>query len=533
MVQQRAAKTRSRTALSFLFAFLSLLLFINQIAILKQLKSDNNDEKDFALRLEGMHGNKQEQEKEERSKKTKAKGKPSGPPDGYFNHFPVYYQDFKEGFHSNAHCIGDNFGEEAWKFRSCHFQNLCFDTEDREFVMFTSPEQHKLEEALEKPQSDTFWTASSKNTSVSVGGMNPKWNDEHKLLKWYPTLRDANDDLKSQGGYFMLQTDKVLIPWHSMAGHNPGHLVWDDFLPLYKLITAFDLIDKDMVLIRYDLTLAMWAGCQRQWEKCRPILKKFLPLLGTHLNMTSSQNDTSLELVVDGEQLSRKSKYVCAPNGAAGLGYLTDHFKSYHGWHPDDYKMALNTGRGGQMYQFRNWMVDNVYEEKRDERKISKAPYRIIISSSSSNKGPRNVSFNHLATNIRNRLGHKYELDIKEVVLNTMSIKEQVQLTADAAIFISMCGGGAVTSMFLPKGASLLLYYTAAGHGRHPNTPARLDWDLLNNIGYIRVHWLPKPRQMFLKPIVGQNENGNDDLDFVLNLLDHELDIISHFDDYK
>eukprot|EP00957_Ditylum_brightwellii_P005955 451348-Ditylum_brightwellii.AAC.1 len=81
-----------------------------------------------------------------------------------------------------------------------------------------------------------------KSTTVSIGGMNPKWNDDHKLLKWYSTLYNFNNDLKSQGGYYMLQTDKVLIPWHSMAGHNSGHLIWDDFLLLYKVMTAFDCL---------------------------------------------------------------------------------------------------------------------------------------------------------------------------------------------------------------------------------------------------------------------------------------------------
>eukprot|EP00580_Thalassiosira_gravida_P019743 CAMPEP_0201673100 /NCGR_PEP_ID=MMETSP0494-20130426/33843_1 /ASSEMBLY_ACC=CAM_ASM_000839 /TAXON_ID=420259 /ORGANISM="Thalassiosira gravida, Strain GMp14c1" /LENGTH=165 /DNA_ID=CAMNT_0048154927 /DNA_START=187 /DNA_END=680 /DNA_ORIENTATION=+ len=95
-------------------------------------------------------------------------------PDGYFNNLPVYYKKFNEQFHSNAHCIGENFvdskerkSNSAWKYRSCKFQNLCFDTVDEEFVLFLSEEQKALENALMKVSGRShqhqhqFWPASS------------------------------------------------------------------------------------------------------------------------------------------------------------------------------------------------------------------------------------------------------------------------------------------------------------------------------------------------------------------------------------
>lgn len=256
------------------------------------------------------------------------KGEPSGPSDGTFNSFPIYHKKYTQGFHSNSHCIGENFRQDAWKYRSCQFQNLCFDTSSMKFVMFASQEQYELEKALKHEHLTDFSPASSMNTTLSVGAINPKWGKEHALLEWYPELRPVEEIVNS--GYYQLQTDKVLIPWHSMAGFNPGHLVWDDFLPLFTLLTSFDLLQKELVLIRYDLTLAQWASCQRQYTKCAPILKKFLPLIGTQLDKTTNQNETAL--VLKGEQ---KSKYVCAPNGAAGLGMLSDHGLKLHGWSPN------------------------------------------------------------------------------------------------------------------------------------------------------------------------------------------------------
>jgi len=316
-----------------------------------------------------------------------------------------------------------------------------------------------------------------------------------------------------------------LIPYHSMAGFNPGHLVWDDFLPLHTLLTAFGLIQKEIVLIRYDLTLAMWASCQRQWRKCMPIINKFYPLIGTELSRTTTQNDTSLDIAS-----IQKSKYVCSQNGAAGLGMLSDHGTKLHGWHPSDYEYSVNIGRGGSLYQFRNWMMDNI-GVPRQTRKIHSSPYRIVISQGSSNSPNRNASFDQHIKLLREVVGKKYELDIHVVKLSAMKLKDQLELVAGAAIFITMCGGGAVTSMFLPKGASLFAYFHESdGIG---GTPARLDWDILNNLGYLRVHWLPRPR------FGGKTKRGivmpgprESDFEAFVKLVEHELDVISHTNDY-
>ena len=114
------------------------------------------------------------------------------------------------------------------------------------------------------------------------------------------------------------------------------------------------------------------------------------------------------------------------------------------------------------------------------------------------------------------------------VRLYKLSIEEQVQLTAEASIFISVCGGGAVTAMFLPKGASLLLYFNENPSViRRHDTPARLDWDLLNNIGYIRVHLLSRPKSKFSDAEPADHQSQVD-LEAFVRLVDHELDIISH-----
>ena len=85
-------------------------------------------------------------------------------------------------------------------------------------------------------------------------------------------------------------------------------------------------------------------------------------------------------------------------------------------------------------------------------------------------------------------------VEVTTVVLKDMSLHEQVQLATETNIFISGCGGGAVTATFLPKGATAIIFFNEVG-GRRQNKdtglPARLDWDLFNHLSYIRVLWFP------------------------------------------
>lgn len=182
-------------------------------------------------------------------------------------------------------------------------------------------------------------------------------------------------------------------------------------------------------------------------------------------------------------------------------------------------------------------MIDHLFDGNLPNEKISKEPYRIVFSNLSSGKAHRAVDFTKHSQLLERRLGSKYNLDIRLVRLMNMSLKDQVELTASASIFITTCGGGAVTSMFLPKGASVLLYFSDYKISDKPwvtDTEAKLDWDLLNNIGYLRAHWLPRAKSKF-NPSSGEPslKQSEIDLDALVKLVDSELDIISHLDDYE
>ena len=78
-----------------------------------------------------------------------------------------------------------------------------------------------------------------------------------------------------------------------------------------------------------------------------------------------------------------------------------------------------------------------------------------------------------------------------------------------------------MTATFLPRGSTLIMFYNPTGGidfstlGSLPNQPARLDWDLLNNAGHVRVHWLP---------IAGMNDAAS--LALLKELILHETHLI-------
>jgi len=95
-------------------------------------------------------------------------------------------------------------------------------------------------------------------------------------------------------------------------------------------------------------------------------------------------------------------------------------------------------------------------------------------------------------------------------------------LVTDAAMYVTGCGGGAVTATFLPRGASLLVFYSERGgveNNKASGKPARLDWDYFNNMAYTKVHWIPTPSTLFRRPF-------QDDLNLFMELVRHDLSLL-------
>jgi hypothetical protein len=421
----------------------------------------------------------------------------SGPPDGTFNGYPVYYRNVSAVSYTKPttllNCVGENFQPDSWKHRSCHFQFFCFNVTNRKFQIYEREEDRMvLPWSQQVPLMDLSESLLSNSTvGVSLGGINLKWLKGIQRLQWFPqVLQEPPTE------FYALPEKVVMIPFHSLGGHNPGHAVWDDFLPMFTLMQIFLLStdSHEILALRYHLEHGegLWASCEasEKVEACQRLQEKFWPLLNNHSHPRTQQN---VQFQVDGFQ---KTDLICAKQGLAGMGDLTDHgTQKVHGWQPEDYQITHNHGRGGLFWKFRTFCLNNLGVST-SSNALRQAPFRIVISVQSSSSKARSFDFTEQHKYLTQALGDEgVDVDVSTVILKDLSLKEQVQLASETSIFISGCGGGAVTATFLPRGAAAIIYYSEAGGQKHnaaTGLPARLDWDLFNHLSYLHVHWFPR-----------------------------------------
>ena len=244
------------------------------------------------------------------------------------------------------------------------------------------------------------------------------------------------------------------------------------------------------------------------------MFRKFLPAMGIdHVStINSASHDFALTEVKGG---ALKSNYVCAPHGAAGLGMLTDHGLKLHGWDEEDWESTFNAGRGHVFYEFQSFMLHNLGISP---PMTMGPPYNICFSRFSSSTKGRLKGFGKQEKLLRRSLQRPHNLTISGSQMSAFSIHEQAEIVSKTCIFVTVVGGGAMSATFLPRGATLILYYEATGgvkRDKETGKPAFLDWDVLNHASHLRVHWLP------LETI-----DELDDLNFFLELVKHELEII-------
>jgi hypothetical protein len=143
----------------------------------------------------------------------------------------------------------------------------------------------------------------------------------------------------------------------------------------------------------------------------------------------------------------------------------------------------------------------------------------VIYSQRSSDVPQRDVTFDRQVQAVRQRFSSDF-VQVENYTMKELTISQQIRIVSDAAIYVSLCGGGAVTGMFVPKDSSIVLYYSEHGgldswSGKPSYQPALLDYDLFNSLPYARVHWLPHSTM-----------DTDRDVKILIALIQHEIDYI-------
>ncbi|GAX27612.1 hypothetical protein FisN_13Hh299 [Fistulifera solaris] len=422
------------------------------------------------------------------------------------NGIPVSFRPVTES--STIQCTGES---DDWRFRSCHYTHLCLDTEQHDFVLIYETDA-QYQQLLESRNSST----------VAIGGINPRWDirspGDNPAIKgsdkvaWFPRL------VRAETGVYQLPSAVVLVPFHSMAAHNVGHMLWDDLYPIYRLLQTFDLLHLQLLLLRYQLPEALYASCDIRRNKrlgCHANFQTFLrPMMG--VDPTTFSTTRSIQWTTGQQQ---RSPLICAANGVAGIGTLTDHGLQDHGWDYLGHGVPHNFGHARDFWEFGRWAFQHALGPAVLTAKVPK----IVFSLESSKDWDRRLDFVPYREALQAALG---DLPIEAHRFWELSVEQQLQLTASTTILIATCGGGGVLPVtFLPRGSSMIVFYNPAGGydyatgEKRPDWPVRLDWDLLQHAAaHVKVHWFPIR--------VADNQLGpvpDEDLDLFVKLIRHEL----------
>ena len=415
---------------------------------------------------------------------------------------------------SHVHCLGDNFvRKQAPCYISCQVRYMCVDMTSREFVVFPSTTQQKLDSSINNVPDGDFISIGSRTRNSSVmTGKNIRFSTN---LAWFPTIRQLTS--KERGGFYELPQDIFLIPFSLEPTHasNPGHLLWDYFLPFFTLLSMYhyggqshhDSSKKRMMLIDVDDACFVI-------HHCRKMVAKFLQLLGLSEFVTMSTVDlVQHEVDPYPDHTVNKSNLVCSRDGAVGIGMLTDHGYNRHGQNLDDYQHVHNSGRGHAFYAFRSFMVENILDSpSTNDRRVPK----IVFSVNSTDNRIRRKDF---ASQIEAVQRHIPGASVMAVELARLSIKQQVELVVDASVFVSVVGGSTSLATMLPRRAAVILYFCTedsfVGKTKKKDFPTMMDFDFWNNASHLRLHWLPSGSM-----------NQHQDIEFLVQLIQSELETI-------
>ena len=236
-------------------------------------------------------------------------------------------------------------------------------------------------------------------------------------------------------------------------------MLWDVWLPIYTMLEMFELTKKKLFVTRYPS------------RSDAPRTNKEIEKL---FEFPSRTTPNELLTIPDSQ-----SNYMCVSHGASGFKWLTDHgVGGTHGWDARDLEYPANLRRGPELRRLRNYMLSNVGLPT--ETKLQ-APYRITFSINSSDSQKRRIDFRDEIAAVRGLQLPNGSVTIPITHLVTLPIMRQLEVASSTAIYISAAGGGTFPAYFLPRGATLILY---------GDKDSYLDFDLFNNYGQVRVHWM-------------------------------------------
>jgi len=335
-----------------------------------------------------------------------------------------------------------------WMFRSCQYSTLCF---------------HEGE----------YFAIENEAPQVSLGSLNARWLVDTSILPSNPRLSPHSPELHNvsriawsppvrpaPSRFYSL--NQTMLIFSSMAAHNIGHMMWDDLYPIFRLQQLY----RTTAAVALHHPVVLYATC---------FLRRKL-----RLQCKANLDQWHTRSIAVDKRLEVTPFPVCF-RALAGLGALSDHGVSDHGWEGLQY--PHNVGHAREFYDFVQFQ---------QEPAPSRALPRIVFSIESSKDEDRRLLFTEHRQALEKALSPN-QATIES--LHMWNITNQRAFRTDILITVNG-GGGALPVTFLDRGSTMIVFYSNVGYDyanqELEERPTMLDGDLLNHgAAHAAVHWMP------------------------------------------
>jgi len=347
-------------------------------------------------------------------------------------------------------CVGETFTDNAWHYRSCHFENLCYDGSEYNgtFIYYD-----KIGKSIPVSMTDI------EHCVVALGS----FGEFRKL----PLEIRYNQEIPSEFYYEAENTTAIVFGEYSSG--NFGHVIGDGLFPWFRILRLFDLLHQIPRPLRwrvyppYTYACEYWLGYML--EECL----KFYENLGSFF--------TGFHYKVLTFQEVYHHHKVCFPSVTSGINYLTEHGldQNIHGRNTEE--NLINVGHGEEYWDFRNYVLQQGHVN------LPKESIFDVLFREESTTHRWYTNFTDTVRNVQNRYPGRR---IGQVRMELLNFTEQLRLVATAKVFISGAGGGSIIGWWAPKGSTVILVWTdnEALDGK------RMEFYTWNNFPWIHMRWI-------------------------------------------
>lgn len=336
-----------------------------------------------------------------------------------------------EDIRSSHFCTGNIQSPSAWHGRTCMFRSICYNATSNMLLYIGDVDLDAIK-VTASPQS-AVWSVKAKTLDLAL---TPRLNDSK--IVWH---------------------DRAYAFYFSYNAENFGHFLTDELLPIFHASQLFGIDVDSLQMVRInpkesDIDLFPYTcdwnrkhNITARVENCRNNYHRMGSLL-------SKKGITSLKSFDDG-------RTHCYDQVISGFGLLSDHCydSSHHGNFPEKLNPLdrnCNQGKGAILWNFRQHLMQqqNIVE-------ASSTTWNVLVSTTHSERRKYPL-FEMIHMNLRKRLHGLLlcgkAINIQEVRLDSVDIKEQMKLMAQTTIMIACTGGSSYASIFLPRWSYLILY---------------------------------------------------------------------------